>query len=187
MAARRLAAQNAEERIVFVALAGAWAWYLIGALYIAGPAAAVCLTALYAWRAFSAPWQPPERRPTPVPPGVWVWIVGMGGMLLALWVAHAVEQLGTAQTIKSTIGWVKGWALLAIFPLVGACLAIRPAIVIRAMGWFAVQTMLLIPLLVVAALLHLPSKLFVSPLQVVGGPGPEFFSVYLYTVDPSNG
>jgi len=122
-----------------------------------------------------------------VPPGVWIWIVGMAGMLLALWVAHAVEQLGMAQTVKSTIGWVKGWALLAVFPLVGACLAIRPAIVIRAMGWFAAQTLLLIPMLVVAAFANLPSKLFVSPLQIVGGPGPEFFSVYLYTVDPSNG
>ena len=142
---------------------------------------------LYAWRAFSAPWQPEDRRPAPVPPGVWVWIMGMFGMLLALWVAHAVEQLGTGQTIKSTIGWVKGWALLAAFPLVGACLAIRPELVVRAMGWFALQTLILIPILVAAALAHLPSKLFVSPLQAVGGPGPEFFSVYLYTIDPSNG
>ncbi|WP_164867865.1 O-antigen ligase domain-containing protein [Rhodovarius crocodyli] len=142
---------------------------------------------LYAWRAFSAPWQPEERRPAPVPPGVWVWVMGMFGMLLALWVAHAVEQLGTGQTIKSTIGWVKGWALLAAFPLVGACLAIRPELLIRAMGWFALQTLILIPILVAAALVRLPSKLFVSPLQAVGGPGPEFFSVYLYTIDPSNG
>lgn len=113
--------------------------------------------------------------------------MGMFGMLLSLWVAHAVEHLGVGQTIKSTIGWMKGWALLAAFPLVGACLAIRPAIVIRAMGWFALQTLVLIPLLVAAAIAHAPSKLFVSPLQMVGGPGPEFFAVYLYTVDPSNG
>lgn len=111
----------------------------------------------------------------------------MAGMLLALWVAHATEQLGTGQTVKSSIGWVKGWALLAIFPLVGACLAIRPALVIRAMSWLAVQTLVLIPVFVAAALLHLPNKLFVSPLQAVGGPGPEFFTLYLYTVDPSNG
>jgi ABC-type multidrug transport system fused ATPase/permease subunit len=187
MAARRLAAQNTEERIILITLAGAWFWYAIGALYIAGPAAGSCLIALYAWRKFSSPWQPPERRPAPIPPGVWVWILGMFGMLLALWVAHAIEGLGTGQTIKSSIGWVKGWALLAAFPLVGACLAIRPEIVVRAMGWFALQTLLLIPLLVLAGIAHLPNKIFVSPLQAVGGPGPEFFTVYLYTVDPSNG
>ncbi len=113
--------------------------------------------------------------------------MGMFGMLLALWMGHALERLGTAQTIKSTIGWVKGWALLAVFPLVGACLAIRPALVLRAMSWFAVHTLVLIPFLILAGLVHLPSRLFVSPLQAVGGPGPEFFSVYLYTVDPSNG
>lgn len=187
MAQGRIAPQNAEERIVFFALAGSWVWYLFGAIYIAGPAVAGCLTLLYAWRAFSAPWQPPERRPGPIPPGVWVWILGMAGMLLALWLAHAIEQLGTGQTIKSTIGWMKGWALLALFPLAGACLAIRPAILLRAMGWLAAQTLALIPLLILAALVHLPNKLYVSPLQAVGGPGPEFFAVYLYTIDPSNG
>lgn len=187
MASRRIAAENTEERIVFWALAGAWGWYAIGALYIVGPAVAALLVTLYAWRRFTAPWQPPERQPGKVPAGVWVWVMGMFGMLLALWMGHALERLGTAQTIKSTIGWVKGWALLAVFPLVGACLAIRPALVLRAMSWFAVHTLVLIPFLILAGLVHLPSKLFVSPLQAVGGPGPEFFSVYLYTVDPSNG
>lgn len=108
-------------------------------------------------------------------------------MLVALWVAHAMEHLGTGPTIKSTIGWVKGWALLAAFPLAGACLSIRPAIVIRAMSWLAVQTLLIIPLLVVSAVARLPNKLYVSPLQVVGGPGPEYFSVYLYLIDPASG
>jgi hypothetical protein len=35
-----------------------------------------------------------------------------------------------------------------------------------------------------AAYLHLPSRLYVSPLQATGGPGPEYFSVYLYIIDP---
>lgn len=38
-----------------------------------------------------------------------------------------------------------------------------------------------------AALVHLPSRLFTSPFQLIAGPGPEFFAVYLYIVDPSNG
>ena len=108
-------------------------------------------------------------------------------MLAALLVAHAGWDLGLPMTIKSSIGWLKGWALLAIFPLAGACLQIRPRVVVRAMMWLAIQTMALMPFLILAALAHLPQRLFVSPLKAIGGPGPEFFSVYLYTIDPENG
>ena len=111
----------------------------------------------------------------------------MLAMLLALLVAHMAAGLGAAQTLKSTIGWMKGWALLAAFPLVGACLSIRPALVVRAAMWMALQTMMITPFLILAALVHLPERLFVSPLQAVGGPGPEFFAVQLYLIDPSNG
>ena len=111
----------------------------------------------------------------------------MLAMLGALWVAHGSGGLGAGQTIKSTIGWMKGWGLLAAFPLVGACLSIRPALVIRATMWLALQTLLITPILVAAALAHLPQRLYVSPLQAVGGPGPEFFAVQLYLIDPSNG
>jgi hypothetical protein len=111
----------------------------------------------------------------------------MGGMLAALLIAHTGWDLGLPMTIKSSIGWLKGWALLAAFPLAGACLRIRPQVVVRAMMWLAIQTMALMPFLVLAALAHLPQRLFVSPLKVIGGPGPEFFSVYLYTIDPENG
>jgi len=144
------------------------------------------LLGLYFWRLYAV-WKAPDLRPAPMPAGVWAWIAGMVGMFVALLIAHIDWGLGIGATLKSSIGWVKGWALLAAFPLVGACLRIRPQIVVRAMMWLAIQTMCLIPILFIAALLHLPQKLFVSPLQIIGGPGPEFFSVYLYTIDPSNG
>ncbi len=141
---------------------------------------------LYFWRLYAI-WKAPGHRPAPVPADVWAWIVGMGGMLVALLIAHIDWGLGFGATLKSSIGWLKGWALLAAFPLAGACLRIRPEIVVRGMMWLAIQTMCLIPILFIAALVHLPQKLFVSPLQIIGGPGPESFSVYLYTIDPSNG
>ncbi len=46
-------------------------------------------------------------------------------MLVTLWVGHLQLNLGTGETIKSTIGWAKGWALAALFPLAGAVLPIR--------------------------------------------------------------
>ncbi|MEI6414265.1 MAG: O-antigen ligase domain-containing protein, partial [Pseudomonadota bacterium] len=33
----------------------------------------------------------------------------------------------------------------------------------------------------------LPEKLFISPIQMVGGPGPEYFTLQLFSIDPSNG
>jgi hypothetical protein len=186
MASDALAAKTIEERIVYVALVGSWAWYAVGALYIAAPVIETLLLGLYFWRLYAI-WKAPAARPYRVPMGVWVWITGMSAMLVALITAHVEWDLGLPLTLKSSIGWLKGWALLAAFPLTGACLRIRPEVVVRGVMWLAVQTMALMPILILAALAHLPQKLFVSPLKVIGGPGPEFFSVYLYTVDPSNG
>lgn len=187
MASVKIAPENLEERLIFGALVGTWGFYLLGALYVVGPVLAMSLIGIYFWRCYASAWRPNTPQPAPVPLGVWVWLFGMGAMLVALLIAHIGEDLGFGQTLKSSIGWLKGWALLALFPLAGACLRIRPKLVIRAVGWFAVQTLALVPFLVLAALLHLPPKLYVSPLQIIGGPGPEFFSVYLYIVDPSNG
>jgi hypothetical protein len=186
MAQDTLAPQNTEERVVYIALTWTWGWYLLGALYVVAPVVEVILLWLYAWRLYAV-WRPAQWRPLPVPMGVWVWIAGMSGMLAALLIAHCNWGLGAGQTVKSSIGWLKGWAMLAAFPLAGACLRIRPRLVIRAVMWVAVQTLVLIPLLIAAALMHLPPELYTSPLKVIGGPGPEFFSVYLYIVDPENG
>jgi hypothetical protein len=49
------------------------------------------------------------------------------------------------------------------------------------------QTLILSPLFIGAWLAGLPKTPYVSPLQVVGGPGPEFFAVSLYEIDPGSG
>jgi hypothetical protein len=186
MATHRIVRENPEERLIFGAIAGSWALYAIGGLYVAGPVLAMLLLGKVLWRHAIAELRP-ELRPHPLPAGVWAWLGGMTVMLVALLVAHIQNDLGLGQTLKSSIGWLKGWALLALFPLAGAALRIRPDVVIRACSWFGVQTLLLIPFMVLAAFAHLPSRLFVSPLQIVGGPGPEYFAVYLYIVDPLTG
>jgi ABC-type multidrug transport system fused ATPase/permease subunit len=186
VASYRIAPENTEERLIFRAIVGGWAFYIVGALYIVGPALAIVLVGKVLWRHVVGPVRP-ALKPHPVPAGVWVWIIGMTTMLLALVVAHIANDLGGGQTLKSAIGWLKGWGLLALFPLAGACLRIRPELLVRASSWFALQTLIITPVLVAAALAHLPERLFVSPLQMVGGPGPEFFAVYLYIVDPADG
>ena len=132
---------------------------------------------------------PTTARPEPpaIPIGVWFWIAGMGVMEIALLGGHWSYELSTGQTLKSTIGWAKGWALFAMFTLAGACLDIRFETIIRATALTALISLLLTPLLYLAPMVGLPEVLFVSPLRVVGGPGPEFFAVQLYSMDPADG
>ena len=111
----------------------------------------------------------------------------MAAMEVALIAAHLDFSLGLPSMLKSSIGWMKGWALLAVFPLIGACLRIRASIVYRAVCVLALQTLILVPFFYAAALVHLPGHLYTSPLLKIGGPGPEFFDVELYGIDGSTG
>ena len=88
----------------------------MGGLYIAGPVIGWVLTgvvfaALYLGR----------KSLSAVPAAVWLWMGGMLAMLVILWIGHANFALGAGQTIKSSIGWAKGWALIALFPLAVRC------------------------------------------------------------------
>lgn len=173
--------RNFEERAVWLAMVGTWGFYLIGGLYVLAPVLAWILLFLLLKRAYFGQ---PAR---PVPLAIWVWILAMGVMEIALLVGHIQAELGLAKLIKSSIGWAKGWALLAIFPLLGACLDIRPRLIYRAACVIGKQTLWLLPLFLAAYVLRLPETLFISPLKAVGGPGPEFFAVVLYEIDPGNG
>ncbi len=176
-----------EDVIDAIALAATWFVYLFGGLYVLGPVLGVGLTGLLFARVYLKSDDVSTRAVPTIPGGVWVWIGGMLVMLLALEVGHMNQDLGLGQTIKSTIGWAKGWALLALFPLIGACMNIRVETIIRSAGWVALGTLLLTPVFMAAPMVGLPQVLFVSPLKLVGGPGPEFFAVQLYSIEPTDG
>lgn len=176
---------NPVERLLSRTISLTWVFYFLGALYIVGPVLAwivggLCVLALYLGPAIR-----PDLRPTgSVPPVIWAWIAGMAALLVVLWIGHADWALGLKQTIKSSIGWAKGWALMALFPLVGAVLPVRREPLIRAQCQLGAMTLLLLPLFAAAPYIGLPQQIFTSPLKAVGGPGPEYFTVFLYTVDP---
>ncbi len=173
-----------EDLVVAIALASTWFVYLLGGLYVLGPVLGVGLTALFAARLYLSRTSVSVQTTASIPGGVWIWIAGMLLMLLALEIGHMNQQLGLGQTVKSTIGWAKGWALFALFPLIGACLHIRLETLIRAAGYVSLGTLLLTPLFLLAPMAGLPEVLFVSPLKIIGGPGPEYFSVQLYSIEP---
>lgn len=176
------------ERIVFYTLVWTWPLYGLGALYIVGPVLGWVLAGLAVLSLYLGPAMRQDLRPTgPIPWIVWFWIIGMLVLLVTLWVGHAQWSLGTKTTIKSSIGWAKGWALMCLFPLAGAVLPLRREVLIRAFCILGAATLVVAPILLIAPYVGLPERIFTSPLKAVGGPGPEYFSVYLYTIDPGSG
>ncbi len=182
MVPQTISPENFEERVVWFAITRTYLFYLFGALYVVAPVIAWILFAVVLSRSFS---ENASERPK-IPFAIWVWILGMLVMLLALIAGHVSYGLGVGKLIKSTIGWAKGWALLAIFPLIG-CLNIRPALIYRAAMVVCLHTILLLPVFVFAWAAGLPQTVYVSPLKAIGGPGPEFFSLNLYEIDPGSG
>lgn len=164
-----------------------WPFYAVGALFIVGPVLAWLLAGLVMVLIYLGSAVRPDMQTIgSIPPVIWGWLVGMFLMLIALWVGHLDWGLGTGKTIKSSIGWAKGWALLALFPLAGAVLPIRRETLIRAQCIVGLWTIILLPFLLLAPYVGLPERLYISPLKAIGGPGPEYFSVYLFSWDPSS-
>ena len=175
------------ERIVYGTLVWTWGIYAFGGLYVAGPVLAWVLAGFAFLSLYLGPAMREDLRPTgAIPALIWLWIAGMFLMLIALWAGHVNWGFGLAKTIKSTIGWAKGWALMALFPLAGAVLKIRRDVLVRAHTKLALITLLIVPVLAIAPFVGLPERIFTSPLKAVGGPGPEYFTVYFYTIDPAS-
>ncbi len=181
-----MAPSNIEERIVWYSIVGTYGFYVLGALYVLAPVIAWILFGIVVVRTLRFIIEGDAKYHVPVPTIVVIWFIGMFVMLIALIVGHFTNDFGLGAVIKSTIGWAKGWALLAIFPMIG-CLRIRPELIYRAACVVSLHTIILCPIFIVAWAAGLPQQLYVSPLKAVGGPGPEFFAMSLYEIDPSNG
>ncbi len=176
---------NFPERIIWYSIIGTYGFYLIGGLYIVGSVIGWVLFIYLCKKLWNQTPATPIHEKITIPLMVWVWIAGMLIMELALVIGHYNFDLNASLVIKSSIGWAKGWALLAIFPLVGV-LKIRPQLLWRAACVVCFQTLIFSPIFILAYFLHLPEMPYVSPLRIVGGPSDEFFAFRLYEIDPSN-
>lgn len=179
--------QNLSERLIVCTIAATWGLWLVGGLYVAGPLLGWALGTLVAAKFYLAPGLVLTERPRSIGFAVRIWLGGMAAMLAVLLVGHANFDLGPAATLKSAIGWAKGWALLALFPLAGAVLDIRAALIYRSVCHLGRQTLCLLPVLLVAPYIGLAETLWTSPLKIFGGADDAFFAVVLYTLEPSSG
>ncbi len=187
-AAGGMSGRTLPEALCFWALVLTWPFYFIGGLYVVGPVLVWTLGLLAGLSLYLGPAIGPGLRATgPVPVICLVWIAGMLVLLLALWIAYVPWDLGLGPAIKSTVGWAKGWAMIPLVILAGAVLPVGRAPLVRGQCITGLVTLCLLPILLVARSVGLPDKVFTSPLQVIGGPGPEYFSVYLYIIDPEFG
>ncbi len=174
--------ENFSEQVVWYSMIGTYGFFLLGAMYVVGSVVSWILLGILLLKLwFQTDQTPPEKKIT-IPWITIVWIVGMLIEEVALVMGHLDFNLPTSLLIKSSIGWAKGWASLALYPLAG-CLPIRPKLIYRATCIICFHTLLLAPLLIIAPIIHLPEILYVSPLKSIGGPGTTFFDVSLYEIN----
>jgi uncharacterized membrane protein YciS (DUF1049 family) len=172
-----------EEKLICWALLFTYPIYAIGGLYITGSVLGWLVLGIVVLRGFVEG----ENSFRQVPMSVWLWGLGMLVMLMSLWVGHADWSLGTTQTIKSTVGWAKGWALLGVFPLLGAVVNLKPERLIRAVCVIGKHTAIFGVITFILYVAGAPGQLFISPLQIFGGAGDNFFMVSLYGLNPETG
>ena len=166
-----------EEKIVSLGIRWIWLWYFTGLLFLVGSAIAWILFIFLIWR-FS------QDQHLKVHWLTIVWCIATLALLLITVIGHINHDLSTAVLFKSMIGWAKGWALFGLLMLC-ASLPIRPQIITQALLCLGKQTVLISPLLLIAALLHLPSSLYSSPLKFLANPA--FFEIELYGLNASTG
>ncbi|MEM9217433.1 MAG: O-antigen ligase domain-containing protein [Cyanobacteria bacterium P01_F01_bin.150] len=179
----RIVPQNLPESIVWYSLISTYGVYCLGGLYILGPALAWILLAYIMKEQWVRFRDGQARYPLSLHWILWLWVGGMGVEFLALYMGHMNFNLSLTTTIKSSIGWARGWALMAIFPIVGSCLAIRPQLLFRGACVVALHSLLVAPFLYAAYSIDWQPLLYTSPLKVVGGAGDLFFQVRLYSID----
>ncbi|MBU7583562.1 MAG: O-antigen ligase domain-containing protein [Nostoc sp. TH1S01] len=178
--------QNIPEKVVWWAIANTYFIWVVGGLYVVGALMGWLLLLFLLIKILAQTPDTPPAEKISISWILWVWVIGMLLMEISLIAGHLDYNLPTGLIIKSSIGWAKGWAALALYPLAG-CLKIRPQIIYRAVCIVGFHTLLITPFLLLTPSLHLPQILYVSPLKAVGGPGNEFFDVPLYEIDGSTG
>lgn len=174
--------QTPAERLTAGTIEWTWPLWLVGGLYIVGPVLGWLLAAMALGSFYLGLYD--ARK---LPAAVWIWMLGMTAMLIILWIGHANFSHSVGQTLKSSVGWAKGWALIALFPLAGAVLNIRPEVIYRAVCKLGLYTLLALPVFLAAPMIGLPERLWISPLAVLGGAGPDYFAAQLYTIEPGVG
>jgi O-Antigen ligase len=113
---------------------------------------------------------------------LWIWCISMLVILLATYIGIDDFELGANAQLRGTLGWLTTSAVFALFILSG-CLNIRPQLIYRAVCILCLQSIIAIPIGVIAYQLKLPDILYSSPVERLIQNGPIFYNVGLYAID----
>ena len=136
--------ENFPETLVWYGITLTYVYWLLGATYIVGSVLGFVLFLYLLVKLYLQDENTPEDQRIRIAGVPWVWIIGMIMMEVALVIGHLDYNLPTSAIIKSSIGWLKGWAALSFYPL-AACLPIRPQLIYRAICVVCLQTLLISP------------------------------------------
>ena len=179
---------TSAEALIAGAIGATYVAWVTGALYMVGPVLGWSLAYMAARAYYLAPALPAQERPLPLPGVLWLWLAAVVALLLILLIGHAANDLDAGQTLKSSVGWAKGWALIGLFPLAGFALPIRLSVLSRAVCRLARQTLILLPIFLISPFIGVPEgRVWVSPLVALGGGDNDFFAVVMYTLEPGVG
>jgi len=183
MSTQQLKPNSTEEKLIWFGLTLTYPFFAFGGLYIMGSVLGwmIFIIVLLRWYVNG------KDKLAFIPAIVWLWVIGGFFMLLALFIAHSNWELGLAKTIKSSIGWAKGWALMPLFLFIGAFVDIKPQLIVRAVCIVSFHSFIFALVTILLYLAGVHGDLFVSPLKVIGGPGETFFTVSFFGLNPETG
>ena len=183
MATCSLNRNSTEEKLIWYGMVLTYPFFIIGGLYVTGSMLGwlIFLVVMLRWFVDG------KDQQSFISPIIWIWIVSGFVLLLALLIAHFNWDLGLGKTIKSSIGWAKGWALMPLFLLLGAVVKVKPSMIVRGVCVISCHSLVFAGFSIIYYVTGLPGDIFVSPLKIIGGPGPDFFTFSLYGLNPETG
>jgi hypothetical protein len=171
---------NLPEKAIWYYIISIYGFYYVGGLFLFAPLLALWLSFYLAVKWWNQTDETPQAERICLSPSAYVWLIAMGMVAIVGIIGGIDFELGWVKIIYSLINrWLKTWALLALFPLVGH-LNIRPQIIYRAVCIFCIQSLVLVPLFALCLnLFDSNTYSFISPLSKFGG-GTLFYDVKLF-------
>ena len=111
------------------------------------------------------------------------WLIGSLVLLICLFIGHYNFELGLITTLKSSIGWAKGWALFPLY-IISGLLPVKKEIIVRSIALNCIFMLFILILGIILFLFGIQGSIYTSPLRFVSpGNTDAFFDFSLYYRD----
>lgn len=175
--------QNFPEKLIWLCILGTYPLYFSGLLFPVNTSIAWILLIVLLISSIQVKDNKSRGEKESIPWIVWLWIFSMGLMLVAIIVGLIDFGYDNREVIRSILNWTRDWALFAVSPLVGYCVAIRPQIIYRASCILCLQSLFFVPFCVAAYILRIPPLIYSSPFERLTQNGKIYYTVLLYIQD----